>query len=81
MLLDRDRQVVEFIVTNGMDLQMIERRHAQRFYSHLLRKLIASEQADDAIRLLKFCVSKEVGQLEEELLAVVNKSNLKEKDK
>lgn len=81
VLLDRDRQVVEFIVANGMELQLIEPRNTSRFYSHLLRKLIANEQTSKAIQLLKFCASKEVGQLEDNLLASVNKSKLNEKDK
>lgn len=80
ILIDREQQVVEFIVEHA-DLQLVERRNVKRFYSKLLRKLIENGLASETIQLLKHCLAKEAGALDEDLVALVNKSSLKEKDK
>ena len=80
ILIDREKQVVEYIVENA-DLQLVDSRNAKRFYSKLLRKLIGNGEAGETISLLKHCVTKEVGALDEDLVALVNKSSLKEKDR
>ena len=80
VLIDREQQVVEF-VTQNEELHVIETKNIRKFYSKLVRKLIASEMVDETVQLLRHCVTKEVNGLEEELVSMVNKSRLKEKDK
>lgn len=81
ILLDREQQVADFITKYGLDLQPVEPRNIKKFYSKLLRKLIGSEQASGAIKLLRLCAAKETGPLDQDLLVLVDKSNLREKDK
>lgn len=77
ILLDQEIKVTDFIIENGLEIQIIETRNIRKFYSKLLEKLIINEHANKAINLLKFCISKEYGELDDELVKKVNNSKLK----
>ena len=81
IFLDKDLEVVECILHYGMDFNLVQKKNVQKFYSKLVRKLIGNNRGKDAIKILKFCIAKEISGLDDRLANFINKSNLEKNDK
>lgn len=79
--LDKHVEVTKTILEHGLELEFVVKRNAQKFYSRLIEKLVNDEKAKEATDLLKFCIAKEFGELNEDLIKIVDNSKLKSNEK
>lgn len=74
LLIDREAEVADYIIQNGEDLQVVERRDAKKFYSKIVSRLITANKPLEAIKFLKYSIATEVGDLDDELQNLVRNS-------
>lgn len=62
-----------------MEIRLIQTKNFKKFYSKLVRKLLNKNEPQMTIKILRFCIAKGINGLDDDLIQVLNKSEIQDK--